>query len=330
MAKLNYIVNLLRITANPSFKEASKEELRTLLALIELEGKAKEIKALADAAAISTARCRAALAFWEESGIIREDDGTPTITEEFEERLVRGEIDEEPAIEVAESIRNEQLASMIDECATLLGQACLSNTEIKKLTGLYTQYALSPDYIMTLAAHKASRGRTTVKLICDEAIRLSGKGIDNAETLDAYLKSLEESSGAEWEIRRALGIYGRNLSPSEKGYFKKWSEDFGYTVAIITEAYDIAVLNSKTGRGDLRYMDKFLTDWHEAGCRTINECKARYEAESAKLIAEKTAKKKQKSEAPTPRYGNFDVQKAFDDAVERSFREFMENEGGKA
>ncbi len=317
MTRLNYRVNLLRISVNPAFKEASKEELRTLLALIEAEGKADGIKELAEVAGISTARCRSSLAFWEEAGIIREDDGTPTITEEFESRLVSGEIDEEPAIEVAESIRNEDLASMIDECAMLLGQACLSNTEIKQLTGLYTQYALSPEYIVILTANKATKGRTTVKIICNEAIRLLNKGIDNAEKLDTYLKSLEESSGAEWEIRRALGIYGRNLSPSEKGYFKKWTEDFGYSVTIITEAYDIAVLNTKSG--DLRYMDKILTDWHEAGCRTVSECKARSEAEGAKLSAEKAAKRKSKSEAPTPRYGNFDVNEAFMNALERSF-----------
>ena len=317
MTRLNYRVNLLRISVNPAFKEASKEELRTLIALVESEGKAEGIKELAEAAGISTARCRSSLAFWEEAGIIREDDGTPTITEEFESRLVRGEIDEEPATEVADSIRNENLASMIDECAKLLGQACLSNTEIKKLTGLYTQYALSTDYIVSLAAYKASKGRTTVKIICDEAIRLLGKGIDKAEALDAYLMSLDESSGAEWEIRRALGIYGRNLSPSEKGYFKKWTEDFGYSVTIITEAYDIAVLNTKSG--DLRYMDKILTCWHEAGCRTVSECKARSEAEGAKLSAKKAAKNKQKSEAPTPRYGNFDVNEAFMNALERSF-----------
>ena len=318
MPKLNYKVNLLRITKNPAFKEASKEELRALLALIESEGKPEGIKELADMAGISAARCRSSLAFWEEAEIIREDDGTPTIIDEFESRLICGEIDETPATEVADSIRNENLASMIDECATLLGQACLSNTDIKNLTALYTEYALSPDYIVTLAAYRASKGKTTVRIICNEATRLSGKGVNSTEALEAYLTSLEESSGTEWEIRRALGIYGRNLSPSEKGYFKKWSEEFGYSVTIITEAYDIAALNTKNG--DLRYMDKILTDWHEAGCRTVSECKARSEAEKTKLTAEKTTAKKQKSEAPTPRYGNFDVNEAFMNALERSFK----------
>lgn len=316
--KLNYRINLLRITANSAFKEASKEELRTLIALIESEGKVEDAQELSRAAGISLARCKSALAFWEESGVIREDDGSPSITDEFDDRLVRGEISEVPAVEVAESIRNDDLAGMIDECALLLGHACLSNTEVKELTALYTQYNLSPEYIVTLIAHKAHKGKTTVKRICDDAIRLSGRGIDTVEALDSHLKSLEESSGTEWEIRRVLGIYGRNLSPSEKGYFKKWSETYGYSVAVITEAYDISALN--TGSAKLSYMDAILTSWYESGCRTVSECKARSEAESAKLSTEKNTKKTSKTKPETPRYGEFDVNEAFMNALERSFK----------
>lgn len=316
MSKLNYKINLLHITKNPAFKEASREELRTLLALMESDGRT-EVKSLSDSAGISSARCRSSLAFWEEAGVILEDNSTPSIVDEFEERLVRGEIDEVPAIEVAESIRNELLASVIDECAKYCGQACLSNSDVKNITALNTQYSLEPDYILTLAAYHASRGNITVRRLCNEAIKLSGKGVDTTEALDAYIKSVEESSGSEWEIRRVLGIYGRNLSPSEKSYFQKWVEVFGYSIPIITQAYDIAVLNTKNG--DIRYMDKILTDWHEAGCRTVNECKARSESESAKLTAEKTAKKTSKTKPETPRYGEFDAKDAFMKALERSY-----------
>jgi DnaD/phage-associated family protein len=268
-------------------------------------------------ALVSPSRCRASIALWEAAGVIREDDGTPTIVDEFDERLLRGEIDETPATEVAESIRNEGLASMLEDCASMFGIACLSNTEIKQLTALITQYNLSPEYIMTLTAYRTSKKHTTVRALCNEAIRLSDKGIQSVDNLDAYLKDLEDNLEVEWEIRHALGIYGRNLSPSERGYFKKWSEEFEYSVEIITVAYDTAVLNSNTGRGDLRYMDKILTDWHEAGCRTITECKARVEAKKIG-VADKTAKKK-KSQPETPRYGNFDAKDAFMKALERSY-----------
>lgn len=319
MQKLNYKATSGALIGNPAFCEASREELRVLLALIELDGKAESAEWLAKQAGISTARCRSSLAFWEEAGVISPISDTPFVKEEFPDRLVRGEIDEEPATKVAESIRDENLASMIDECAALLGQACLSNSDVKNLIGLATQYALSPEYIVTLAAYMVSKKKSTVKLICNEAIRLQGKGCDSVEALEGYIKNMEESSGTEWEFRRALGIYGRNLSQSEKKYFKKWSDEFGYSVNIVSIAYDIAVLN--TGSGDLRYMDSVLTSWHQAGCKTVSECQSATEAGRAKKTVEGTAKKHQKTKPDTPRYGDFDIDEAFKNALARSYGE---------
>ena len=142
---------------------------------------------------------------------------------------------------------------------------------------------------------------------------------------------MESTSSAEWEFRRLLGIYNRTLSPSEQGYFKKWSEEFGYSVGIVREAYDIAVLNTRSGRGDLRYMDSVLTSWYEAGCRTVSDCRERIEADRAKRSAQgaaQGAKKSSKSTPDTPRYGNFDINEAFADAVARSFSEDTDDEGG--
>ena len=284
-----YRVSPLRICQNPSFSEASKDELRTMIALIECDGNMVSAEALAAMAGVSVARCKSALAFWEESGVIAEDDSTPRITEEFEHRLIRGEIDEEPSAQVASDIRDENLASMIDECAAMLGQACLSTGDVKNLTALYTQYKLSPEYIVTLAAHLMAGDRLSVRNLCNQGINLSNNGIIDVESLERYISDKEEGTGAEWEYRRVMGIYGRNLSPSERAYFKKWSKEFGYSTTIVEAAYDIAVLNTKSGRGDIRYMDSVLTAWFEAGCRTVSECREKIESDRAKKLAEKPA-----------------------------------------
>ena len=320
MPKIDYRTDRVRAIGNTAFTEASKEELRALIALMELKGEIDSVEALAEAAKISVARCKSALAFWEESGVISPNDGRPLIIEEFEERLVRGEIDEVPATKVAESIRDEQLSSMIDECAKMMKQACLSNTDVKNITALHTEYYLSPEYIVMLAAHILTKGKLTTRRLCDEAIRLSGKGVDSFDSLEAYLAEIESRASYEWEFRRALGIFGGALSPSQEKYFKKWAEEYQYSVAIVREAYDVAVLNTSNGRGDLRYMDTILTAWHEAGCKTVSECRQHSENEKAKRKAEKpAAKKKQKTTPETPRYGEFDTNDAFMKALERSY-----------
>jgi DnaD/phage-associated family protein len=141
------------------------------------------------------------------------------------------------------------------------------------------------------------------------------------EALEAYIAEKEASlGGVEWEFRRLLGIYGRSLSPSERAYFKKWSEEYDYSVTVVGEAFDIAVLNTKDGKADLRYMDSVLTDWHTAGCRTVTECRARCEAKRLE-VKQTEPKKKSKTVAQAPRYGNFDVQDAFEKALERSYGE---------
>ena len=322
MTDYTYCVSPLNVSGRTAFIEASKEELRVLLLLVECEGNFGSAEELAALCEISPARCKSALAFWEESGVItRREKGENVIIDEFEERLRAGEIAEETAVSVAESIRNDNLASMLDECAILMGQACLSNAEIKSITALYTQYSLSPEYIITLAAYLAGKGRLTVRALCNKAIDISRTGCDSVEALEAYISNKEEGAGAYWEIRRVLGIYGRNLSPSEKSYFGKWSEDFGYSVAIISEAYDIAVMNTKSGRGDLRYMDKVLTEWHEAGCKTVSECRAYSESHKPEREQAQEPKRRPKSTPTPPRYGEFDINTAFDNALKRSYGE---------
>ena len=318
--KNNYKASLSGLCQNPAFTEASAEEMRVLLTLASLDGVPTEESDIARMAGVSGARCRAAIAFWEGAGVLSVNK-TAGIIEEFEERLVAGEIDEEPAIKVAETIRDDSLALMIEECAALMGTPCLSNQDVANLTNLHRQYQLSAEYIVVLAAHLQSKGEFTVRKLCNKAISLEKKGISTPEELEAYIVSLD--SGDEWEFRRIIGIYNRNLSQAEKDLFKKWSEEYGYGAAIVSEAYDISAMNTKSG--NLRYMDKVLTNWFDAGCKTVSECRAHSESERAKSKAQPTEKKYAKSRPETPRYGNFDVNEAFFNAIERSFGEKEED-----
>lgn len=314
--KNNYRADLSGLCQNPAFTEASAEEMRVLLTLASLGGAPTEESDIARLAGVSAARCRAAIAFWDGAGVLSVNR-TPGIVEEFEERLSAGEIDEEPAVTVAEIIRDDSLAMMLEECATIMGTPCLSNQEVANLTNLHKQYQLSAEYIVVLAAFLQSKGELTVRKLCNKAISLEKKGIVTTDDLEKYIVSLD--SGEEWEFRRLLGIYDRALSQGERELFKKWSEEFGYGAPIVSEAYDIAVMNTKNG--DLRYMDKVLTNWFDAGCKTVSECRAHSESERAKSKAQQGEKKYAKSRPETPRYGNFDVNEAFFNAVERSFGE---------
>lgn len=319
---LDYSILPLSVTSKDAFTEASREELRVLIALVEANGRVNDIKTLAKMASVSNPRATSALAFWEEASVISESDAprTPTITEEFEERLTKGEIKERTADEVATLIRRDSLSEMIAECASLMGRSALNTAEIKDLTALYEQYSLSVEYIITLAAHLSTGGKLTVTRLVNKAIQLVEKEVETLETLESYIADIESTSETEHQLRSIFGWWNRALSKTEKDYFKKWSHDYGYFADIVGEAYDIACANAT--RGHAKYVDKLLTAWFEAGCRTLAECRKKYDADEAARREAKVAEKKSTKAKPAPtRYGEYEVEDAFMKALERSYGE---------
>ncbi len=315
-----YIIDGKALTGSSVFLEASREELRVLLALMAKDGVFESTEELANLAQTTKARALSALTLFEEEGIIKADSGTlgsaaAEIIEEFEERITKGMILEEPTAEVAKSIRCEALAELFEELCRLMGTPSFSTPESKAITALVTQYSLSPDYIATLATHMKDKSRSlTVNLLVNKAIHLSGKGIDSTERLEEYLKSSEKMSAATYEYCRVIGLH-RKLSDSEIAYFVRWDKELGYSVEIVKEAFNIATIN--TSKVSIPYMDKVLTAWHAAGCKTVEDCKR--ESEKGQKLARTSPKKGSKTQPEPPRYGDFDVEDAFMKALERSY-----------
>ena len=308
----------VKACASASFVEASREELRVLAAVMESDTPLS-VEEIAVLASVSPARAAGAASLWCAEGVFAEGDG---ITDEFDTVVRAGEIEEVPAVRVAASIRDEGLAELIAECAEIMGKPALTTDEVKNLTALVTQYALTTDYIATLAAYLSSKGKLTAVRLRDRAISLVGRGVDTTEALEVYIKEREKQSSSELEFRRLLGIYNRSTTELERITFNKWSEEFGYSTAVVSEAYNICVMN--TGSLSVPYMDRILMGWHAAGCKTVEECKA-YSA--AQKTAERSAeqsdaqkpKRRSKSEPEKPRYGDFDINDAFKAALERSY-----------
>ena len=302
-----------KILENPAFLEASREELRVLLALLANDTLGADEIALI--CGISRARASSAIMFWRE---LESSDANsePTITEEFEERLRQGELEEEASKKVAKDIRDFELKGIIEECARLMNKAVLSTSEIKKIAALRTQYALSDEYILVLAAHLADKNKLTTPRLVDEALKLAGKEIDTVEALENHIKICESENGILRELKNVLSIGGRNLSPREKELLTKWSKDYGYFTEIVTFAYNICVDN--TTRVSLSYIDRVLTTWYEAGCRTISECRKKSEEIKFDFSKKREKKDSAKKTAEKPRFGDFDVKDAFKKALERS------------
>ena len=299
-----------RLGSSAAIGSASAEELRTLIALIAHEGEDISPEMIAETAGVARSRAIAAIALFTDEGILRE---SASITEEFEERLRLGEIIEEPATEVAKTIRDEGLASLIDEVARFMKKAALSTSEVKIIAGLISQYSLSPEYILLLASHLSTLpGVLTATRLRDRAVKLAESEVTTVEELEKYIEAKSAESDIHREFRRVMGLYRGALSKSQKEYFNRWGLELGFDSAIVAEAYDRAALHADNS---MAYMDKLLTSWHEAGCKTVAECKA-YSLQN-KGRGKKAEGGKGKPEPK--RYGDFDINEAFERALERSY-----------
>ena len=312
------------LLSSPTFSEASREELRVLLVLIATEGKAVSVEKVAEHACVSAARTKSAITLFTESNIVEQRNSLDTAEVVYEFDCKKDEKNDS-SLEIARSIRDNNLHELQMECERLLGKS-LSTYEIGTVTGMYTDKGISAQYILMLTSYLVET-RPTVKIgtvarIADELLK---DGIETLEELEVYIAEKSREVKGEMEMRNLLGIRGRSLTETERKYFRRWLHEFCYSTVIIGEAYDICV--ESTGGKSLKFMDTVLTAWHEHGCKTIDECRAQHEehTESNKQKKKPKTKKSAAQEAKTPKYAEFDSEDALMRALERSYGDSSES-----
>ena len=326
MSKYSFEHSGTLATDTETFAEATADELKLLVALLEKKS-FDSVEQIASVAGISKPRCISAITLWKEAGVIKEVEESyygNKLTDEFSTASLT-ELEEQSAKETAEVIRNKKLADLFVELAAMAGKPMLSPAEVKKVTALSSQYAVSEDYIAALAAHMSEESEFTVHKLVGRAMRLCERGVDTVEELEIYISDKERERSEFAELRRELGIRGRKLSKSESAYFKKWMHEYGFSVEIIGEAYDMTTLN--IGRSDFRYMDKLVSDWYNEGCVTLADCLARSERVKSEMDSKFAKPVTQKVKKETPRFNDVDPEEALKKALSRSFPFETENKG---
>ena len=319
MTEYTFKVDLDKITSKECFKEASREELKVLITIASLKGASADPDTVAELSGVSKARVKAAIALFEESGVLtRPGDGLLAEVEyEFENSKAP---DTDSVREVARSIRENDLYEMNREMERIF-EKTLETREIERITSLYTKKGLSPEYILTLSAHLKDRSqRLSVEGIVREANKLISKEIDTLEELEIYIKEKNAEVAGEMEMRRLFGIFGRTLTKTERDFFNRWLHEYGYSSVIIGEAYDITV--NAINKMSLPYIDTILTAWHDAKCTTLEECRARADIrkqEKSKNTNKSSQKSKKTVEAEVPKYTDFNSEDALLRAIERSY-----------
>ena len=162
--------------------------------------------------------------------------------------------------------------AVLSEAESRFGRM-LSAADIKTLFGIYDYLGLPADVIFMLLTYcfercteKYGKGRQpSMRTVEKEAYAWARREILTVEQAEDYIKSAAERRSETGRILAALGITGRNPTPTEAKYIGSWI-DMGFHAEVLEIAFDRTVTN--TGSLKWNYMDKIVRNWNEMGVKT--------------------------------------------------------------
>ena len=278
---------------------AGANDLRVFLCLCAMGG-AAEPSRIAELSSCSEDAVRESLSFWRGTGLIAfaDEDGAVKESGVMKGSGADSKAAVEPSVPASEKLggarklksadelpryTSEELANileertetatLIDECQNIMGKV-FNVREINVLMGLVDYLGLDCEYIMMLLTYCVSIGKKTLHYAEKTAFALYDMGITTGAQLAEELRRREAASDAEGRIRSLFGVGERAFTTKEKRFISAWVNDMGYSIEIITKAYEVTA--DATGKGSFAYANSILERWNAAGLRTLDEIEESY------------------------------------------------------
>lgn len=161
----------------------------------------------------------------------------------------------------------------------------LTSTDLNNILFWYEELHFSFDLIEYLIEYCVDKGHPSIYYMNKVALNWADNHIQSVE--DAK-QSASIHSQAYYTVMKAFGISGRNLIDKEIAFIEKWTNSFGFSLDIITEACSRTIRN--TGRANFSYADTILKSWHDKGIRHTEDIEALDQAHSASQANKNTTK----------------------------------------
>ena len=194
----------------------------------------------------------------------------------------------------------------------------LTAIEVSTLLYFLDELGFSFDLCDYLVQYCVSRGHTGIRYIEKVGLGWHKNGYTTPEEAKAQTTNW---SKVHFEVLKAFGIRNRNPVPKEIETIDRWTQTYGFSIDIITEACTIAL--TATGKQSYEYAEAILSRWHAEGVRTLEDARRHGEA----------FKNRQKEKNAAPNHGgaknqfhNFPQRDDDLDELERRLdRQFAEN-----
>ncbi|MCQ2385984.1 MAG: DnaD domain protein, partial [Clostridia bacterium] len=270
--KVYFVKEETVLSALPAVREATAEELRTLLALKE-SGKPLSAKEVASLCGLSEEECGDALSFFRGAGAVtlrrNEAQDGPQKPERGKKPVLSGDkLPDFSPEKAAEVIDRNHLASFITSCQEIYGKE-FSPVDVGILVGLLEQLELSPEYVSILLAFCEERDRKPLKYVEKVAFSLFDRGITTVDGLTRYIETKHLHDSRFGYFRKLFGMGERALTAKEEAAMLHWVEEYGFSDEVVGLAYDITV--NQTQKASVAYADKILSGWFAAGCHNVSD-----------------------------------------------------------
>ena len=162
---------------------------------------------------------------------------------------------------VLRSKSDERFSVILSEAKRVFARN-LNSSDMKMLFGIYDYLALPAEVILELlnyctqtAAEKGEGKRPSPRSVEKEAYRWANREILTLEQAEDYIREQKNLRESINQVKNALGIHGRELTPTEAKYVSSWLS-MGFEAEAILIAYDRTV--TSTGALKWPYMNKII------------------------------------------------------------------------
>lgn len=156
-----------------------------------------------------------------------------------------------------------EVSKLMNDLEQSLGRT-LKSTDVQLVLYLYESLGFSSELILYLYEYCISKNKKNPSYIETVAIAWAEEGI---RTIEEARLSSQGYQGIYLSISKAFGL---NRAPGmiEQQYIERWSKEFRFSEALVTEACNRTLLT--IGKPDFKYADKILDNWHHRGITDLN------------------------------------------------------------
>ncbi len=232
------------------------------------QGLEADNKTVAETLHILVADVENAWKYWAEKGLVEiGGDGVTYVSPSDRERNSDAAPDRAPQVtpgEIAEALKLDPgMKDTISAIEQLMGKP-LTRREITGVYNFMEWYGLDREVVVMLFEYCVSMDRKGFSYIEKTAQSWKENNINDVKSAEALIKKANAERKFQNQCKKLFGL-DRAFTAAELKYVNSWKTDMGFSMAMISQAYERTVKN--TGRLAIPYMNKILANWHQKGIK---------------------------------------------------------------